>query len=623
MYKKHCLIKSILLITHFFATAMDVEGKKEQLIHINTSNNVTFTFSPNSPLFSQSATLKAMVSGKYKEKGTVDNQITLSSIDDNQLKFIQTFIVRKKYPEELKYYLENLNTDDLSKLIVASDFLGVQEILKPIVSHFEKKLQAININALNKLIMKKELLNIEGISELIVPYLVKQLKNPNLLNKWLEARWNELLTENKCLSDCTKQYLTHNIKRTSQDLQQKKSIVLKGHKYFVSSVAYGPNSAMLASGSTGNTVKLWNVKRGKEIRTLLHGCDDLSANSLAFSPDGTMIVSKSFWTKLWDVKTGRKIRTFTGHKGRIQSVAFSPDGTMIALSKLRDKTIKLWDVKTGEKIHTLTGHENSASSLAFSPDGTMLVSGSWDKTIKLWDVKTGKIIHTLTGHKNSVCSIIFSPDGTMLVSGSWDETIKLWGVETGKIIHTLTGHKDWVTSVKFSPDGTMIASISEDDGTTKLWDVKTGKEIRYYFHNQILALAFSPDGTMLASSELCDKTIKLWDVKTGKIIHTLTGHKNGVYSLAFTPDGTMLAGSFDNTIGIWRLINLKEIKKLSVLELLLIHSLQHAKKIKTLTYPELNKIYGKASGPIKKIIKTLTPYQGFEHIFSQGPKIDP
>jgi len=53
-----------------------------------------------------------------------------------------------------------------------------------------------------------------------------------------------------------------------------------------------------------------------------------SVNSVAFSPDGRYALSGSFdnTLKLWEVSTGREIRTFTGHSGSIYSVAFSPDG---------------------------------------------------------------------------------------------------------------------------------------------------------------------------------------------------------------------------------------------------------------------------------------------------------
>jgi WD40 repeat protein len=47
--------------------------------------------------------------------------------------------------------------------------------------------------------------------------------------------------------------------------------------------------------------------------------------------------------KLWDVATGKELRTLTGHTDEVASVVFSPDGRT-ALSGSRDMTLKLWDL---------------------------------------------------------------------------------------------------------------------------------------------------------------------------------------------------------------------------------------------------------------------------------------
>ena len=69
----------------------------------------------------------------------------------------------------------------------------------------------------------------------------------------------------------------------------------------------------------------------------------------------------------------------------MSSVAFSPDGTRI-VSGSADKTVRVWDAATGQPIgQPLTGHTDAVSSVAFSPDGDRIASGSDDNTVRLWD----------------------------------------------------------------------------------------------------------------------------------------------------------------------------------------------------------------------------------------------
>jgi WD40 repeat protein len=116
-----------------------------------------------------------------------------------------------------------------------------------------------------------------------------------------------------------------------------------------------------------------------------------------------------------------------GHTDSVQSVAFSPDGTRI-VSGSSDWTIRLWDAATNQPIgRPMTEHTGAVLSVAFSPDGARIVSGSVDDTIRLWDAATNQPIGPpFTGHTDFVSSVAFSPDGTLIVSGSGDSTLREW-----------------------------------------------------------------------------------------------------------------------------------------------------------------------------------------------------
>lgn len=279
-----------------------------------------------------------------------------------------------------------------------------------------------------------------------------------------------------------------------------------------------------------------------------------SVNAIALSPNGQTLVSASFGTiRIWNLRTGGLVRTLDSvhSKKSVNTVAVSPDSSILA-SGGDDNNVIIWDLKTGRRILTIRAHTAAVNAIAFSKDGKTLASCSDDKTVRLWNAKTGGRLRTFSGHAGRVNAIALSGDGKTLASGSEDKTLRLWNLATGEVRRIITGHAGAVNAVAFSPNGQSVASASADN-TIRVSNVQDGKRTRIFTGHSswVRTIAFSPEGGTLISG---GGDIIVWDLKTGKEKNILSGHSQFVSSVAISRDSkTFVSGSPDRTIKIWRM----------------------------------------------------------------------
>ncbi|MGC1376257.1 MAG: WD40 repeat domain-containing protein, partial [Anaerolineales bacterium] len=379
--------------------------------------------------------------------------------------------------------------------------------------------------------------------------------------------------------------------------------------YLVETVAFSPDSALLASGGNDYAVHIWLAAEGTSLQTLHRSGADVI--DLSFSPKAGILaeVSYSGVITLWRLADGVLLLTINHPKTRYLSASFSPDGSYLAAGlygsfvilnasdgnlvravKLdgdeylhavdqvdyspdgailapRESTgaISLWKASEGTLIRTVGQIGFGIAEfdeLRFSPSGKVLaVNNNQKETVQILQVSDGKLLQEFPA--SAYASFDFSPNGDEVVIGTGGHEIQLWKVDTGDSIRVLEDNAAWSEHVAYSPDGKLLAASGGGGaGSIRLWQISNGA-LKILGKQGVSSLAFSPDGNILVSGWWSDNSVEYslqaWLIPDGSLLSTYK-ENDRINCLSFSPDGTILAeGLWNGNIRIrqptdWTLI---------------------------------------------------------------------
>jgi len=377
-------------------------------------------------------------------------------------------------------------------------------------------------------------------------------------------------------------------------------LVLKGHTDAVLDVAFSPDGKTIVSASADLTARIWDAETGKELKKL-EGHLDLqvlknvpswlknqksAVNSVAFSPDGKKIATGGTDGILiiWDAESGKILQKIAGQPKNgtprwvhdlpiVRSVVWSPDGSTIATAS--ETVAHLWDADTGKGLHEWEHSYDMRdlnnmrdlkvrvytrfypNSIDISHDGKkILVAGGG--AFRIWD----------TDSRKDLLAQLFD-DGSR---HGFDYSRFNFAVPEDDLRFSIEADISTIRSAVFSPDSKKIVTTSTINywvsptegnrvinGSLRIFDGESGKELRYLKGQGGWDIAFSPDGKRFAVAG-ADGIIRIRDAETAEDLKKLEGHTGAVRGVAYSPDGKQIvSASEDKTVRIWNIELRKEL----------------------------------------------------------------
>lgn len=281
--------------------------------------------------------------------------------------------------------------------------------------------------------------------------------------------------------------------------------------------------------------------------------------------------------KIWSLPEGKELRTLTGHLGTVNNLSFSGNDKAIA-SASTDETVRIWDVESGKSLAVLRGHTAEVSSVYYSQadTGAFIASGSFDRTVKLWDTRSScgdkstcppTEVMTLRGHSDAVNGVAYSYDGKYIASCGDDRKIIVWTVsdmfqgKSSSFTLDTTSHVAPVLTCLFSFDSQRLIS-SDKNGVVNVWNLGTRTlERTIKAHDELVQdLTLAEDNTTLVTTSL-DQYVRMWNMLTGEKLFEQKIDTE-IWGVDITSDAKkVVLGCSDGTVRILREVEQKPVEK--------------------------------------------------------------
>ncbi len=272
--------------------------------------------------------------------------------------------------------------------------------------------------------------------------------------------------------------------------------------------------------------------------------------------------SKDGSIRLWDVRQGRELRRLEAQNRGVTCLLLSPDGKALFSAGLDYQVPVLsWDTNTGNKL-TRFGekYEQAYLGLALSPDGKSLAGANSSGYLRVWERATGNPLQKLEKHGFNPRGLEFADNGQVAARDDAG-TLRLWNVINGKLLAKVDSIGDGPDRFAVAPSHKVCVGYRAPRmaGVAKrppalVFHSWPGGESQFSWdlpeRDEITQLAFAPNGKVVWFA-LMDGRVCAFEAAKRSIVKTFTG-PTLVTCLTVSPDGARVASGYSNgNVLIW------------------------------------------------------------------------
>lgn len=341
---------------------------------------------------------------------------------------------------------------------------------------------------------------------------------------------------------------------SAQNPQRIETMLQQGHSAYVTAYDFSPDGTLLVSGSWDNSILLWSVQSGKQIRMFNRHTGPV--RSLMFSSDGKNILSSSSdnTARIFETETGKQILEVKMTKNELQQAYFSPDNDQIILLDNRDG-MYVHNAENGKlMVRAEKNHSAYYLSSVMHPKNGSIITTSDYRSAQAISVKTGDTLLRLPFEKSY--AMAYSKNGKYIALGSSKLFAGVFDAVSGRQLYELVPDPEQQcdgcnTVVEFSNNSRWIITKTAKSEAV-LWDLSNGKKVKTFCakEERPTHIRFSPDDQFALFA--FDEEIEVYDVKSGQLRMKKAGRKLSGVEFRFAPDSKSIAvPSEENGIEIW------------------------------------------------------------------------